>query len=60
MVAARLLGVEFSMTLHGSDLLLHGTYLDAKLENCAFCLTVSEYNRHFILRALSRGRSPRK
>ena len=35
MVAARLLGAEFSMTLHGSDLLLQGTYLDAKLENCA-------------------------
>jgi glycosyltransferase involved in cell wall biosynthesis len=43
------LGVEFSMMLHGSDLLLHGTYLDAKLENCAFCLTVSEYNRRYIL-----------
>ena len=49
MVAARLLGVEFSMTLHGSDLLLHGAYLDAKLENCAFCLTVSEFNRRYIL-----------
>ncbi len=49
MVAARLLGVGFSMTLHGSDLLLHGTYLDVKLESCAFCLTVSEYNRRYIL-----------
>lgn len=49
MVAARLLGVEFSMTLHGSDLLLHGTYLDVKLANCSLCLTVSEYNRNFIL-----------
>jgi len=49
MVAARLLGVEFSMTLHGSDLLLRGTYLDVKLQNCALCLTVSEYNRHYIL-----------
>jgi glycosyltransferase involved in cell wall biosynthesis len=37
------------MTLHGSDLLLHGTYLDVKLENCRFCLTVSEYNRRYIL-----------
>jgi glycosyltransferase involved in cell wall biosynthesis len=48
MVAARLLGVEFSMTLHGSDLLLHATYLDTKLANCAFCLTISEYNRRYI------------
>jgi len=37
------------MTLHGSDLLLHATYLDVKLENSAFCLTVSEYNRRYIL-----------
>jgi colanic acid/amylovoran biosynthesis glycosyltransferase len=50
MVAARLLRVPFSLTLHGSDLLLHGRYVDVKLENCEFCLTVSEYNRHLILR----------
>jgi glycosyltransferase involved in cell wall biosynthesis len=49
MVAARVLGIRFSMTLHGSDLLLHRAYLDLKLQNCAFCLTVSEYNRRFIL-----------
>jgi colanic acid/amylovoran biosynthesis glycosyltransferase len=49
MAAARLLGVPFSMTLHGSDLLLHGSYLDVKLENCATCFTVSEYNRRYIL-----------
>ncbi len=50
MVAARLLGVSFSLTLHGSDLLLDGAYLDAKLENCRFCLTISEYNRRYILK----------
>jgi len=49
MVAARFLDIGFSITLHGSDLLLHGTYLDVKLENCSFCVTVSEYNRRFIL-----------
>jgi glycosyltransferase involved in cell wall biosynthesis len=49
MVAARLLGVGFTMTLYGSDLLLHGTYLDVKLRNCALCVTVSEYNRRYIL-----------
>jgi hypothetical protein len=48
MTAARLLNVGFSMTLHGSDLLLNGTYLDVKLSNCTFCLTVSEYNRAYI------------
>ncbi len=50
MTAARLLGIGFSMTLHGSDLLLHGTYLEAKLANCDFCCTISEFNRNFILR----------
>ena len=49
MVAARLLGVEFSLTLHGSDLLLDGAYLDVKLESCRFCVTISEYNRRHIL-----------
>ncbi len=48
MVAARLLNAGFSMTLHGSDLLLHRAYLDTKLENCRFCITVSEYNRSFL------------
>ncbi len=48
LVAARLLDLNFSLTLHGSDLLLHRAYLDVKLQNCKFCLTVSEYNRRFI------------
>ncbi len=48
-VAARLLGIGFSMTLHGSDLLLHGAYLDTKLKHCRFCVTVSEFNRRHIL-----------
>jgi len=48
MAAARLLDLNFSMTLHGSDLLLHRAYLDVKLRNCSLCLTVSEYNRRFI------------
>jgi glycosyltransferase involved in cell wall biosynthesis len=49
MVASRLLGIDFSMTLHGSDLLQHRTYLDVKLRHCAFCMTISEYNQRFIL-----------
>ncbi|HEV2730969.1 MAG TPA: glycosyltransferase, partial [Terriglobales bacterium] len=50
MVAARLLGIDFSMTLHGSDLLLHAAYLDTKLKNCKFCRTISEFNRRYILK----------
>jgi colanic acid/amylovoran biosynthesis glycosyltransferase len=59
MVAARLLGVSFSVTLHGSDLLLDGAYLDSKLKDCRFCITISEYNRHYILKhfpAVARGK----
>jgi glycosyltransferase involved in cell wall biosynthesis len=48
MVAARLLGITYSMTLHGSDLLLCHTYLDLKLANCSACFTVSEYNLNYI------------
>ena len=50
MVAAELLDVSYSLTLHGSDLLLHGSYLQTKLERCRLCTTVSEYNRRFILK----------
>jgi len=49
LVAARLLGIGFSFTLHGSDLLLHGSLLDAKLRFCRFCVTVSDFNRDYIL-----------
>jgi glycosyltransferase involved in cell wall biosynthesis len=50
MVAARVLEIDFSMTLHGSDLLIHAAYLDIKLENCKLCLTISEFNRQHILK----------
>lgn len=59
MVAAQLLGVSFSLTLHGSDLLIDGVYLDTKLEYCRFCVTISEYNRGYILQhfpAIDRGK----
>jgi glycosyltransferase involved in cell wall biosynthesis len=59
MVAAHLLGIEFSMTLHGSDLLLHPAYLDLKLERCSFCLTVSEFNKRHLL-AKYRSIAPEK
>jgi glycosyltransferase involved in cell wall biosynthesis len=49
MVAARLLGIDYSLTLHGSDLLVHRAYLHTKLKHCKFCVTVSEFNRRFVL-----------
>jgi colanic acid/amylovoran biosynthesis glycosyltransferase len=50
LVAARLLGIGFSFTLHGSDLLRRADLLDAKLRACQFCVTVSDFNRRHILR----------
>jgi glycosyltransferase involved in cell wall biosynthesis len=50
MVAARALGISFSVTLHGSDLLVQHAYLDTKLEHCRFCVTISEFNRSHILK----------
>jgi colanic acid/amylovoran biosynthesis glycosyltransferase len=50
LTAARLLGIGFSFTLHGSDLLQRADLLAAKLRACQFCVTISEFNRQFILR----------
>jgi glycosyltransferase involved in cell wall biosynthesis len=50
LVAAHLLGIGFSFTLHGSDLLRRADLLPAKLRACQFCMTVSEFNRQFILK----------
>jgi glycosyltransferase involved in cell wall biosynthesis len=49
MVAARLCGATYSLTLHGSDMLVHRAYLDTKLQKCKFCITVSEFNRQRLL-----------
>jgi glycosyltransferase involved in cell wall biosynthesis len=49
LTAARLLGIGFSFTLHGSDLLQRADLLKAKLDACRFCITVSEFNRRHIL-----------
>jgi len=50
LAAARLLGIGFSFTLHGSDLLQRADLLAAKLRACQFCVTVSDFNRQCILR----------
>jgi glycosyltransferase involved in cell wall biosynthesis len=50
LAAARLLGIGFSFTLHGSDLLQRADLLSAKLRACQFCVTVSDFNRQYIFR----------
>lgn len=49
LVCARILGSSYSLTLHGSDLLIRGDYLDCKLQNARFCMTISQFNREYIL-----------
>lgn len=49
MVAAHVLKIGYSMTLHGSDILVHNAYLDIKLKKCSTCFTISEYNRRYLL-----------
>jgi len=49
MIAARLNGAGLSMTLHGSDVLLNGKFMDAKLADCTRCFPISEFNRQHIL-----------
>ena len=48
LIAAHLLGIGFSFTLHGSDLLQRADLLSAKLQACRFCVTVSDFNRQYI------------
>lgn len=52
-VAARLLGIGFSFTLHGSDLLQRADLMAAKLRACQFCVTISDFNRNYILKRYS-------
>lgn len=59
MIAARAMGATYSMTLHGSDLLLGASFLQLKVEQCQSCFTISEYNRNVLLR-LSPTLDPRK
>ncbi|MGA9414825.1 MAG: glycosyltransferase, partial [Terriglobales bacterium] len=59
LAAARLLGISFSFTLHGSDLLQRADLLAAKLRACEFCVTVSDFNRQYILRGYP-GTPPEK
>jgi len=47
-IASTLLEVPYTMTLHGSDLLLHRAFLRIKLEQSVGAFTVSEYNGHVL------------
>lgn len=48
-VAHCLEGVSYSITFHGSDLLLHPRYLDVKTEAAQFIVTISEHGKGVLL-----------
>jgi colanic acid/amylovoran biosynthesis glycosyltransferase len=50
-VISRLVGIPFSFTAHGSDIHRDQTMLREKVEEAAFALPISSYNRDVILRA---------
>ncbi len=58
MLAARYLGIPFSFTAHGSDILLENHLLEEKLDQARFVVTVSDYNRTY-LKDSCNGRLPR-
>ncbi|MBC7791526.1 MAG: glycosyltransferase [Anaerolineae bacterium] len=49
MVASRLTGIPYSLTLHGSDLLVDQIYIDLKARNACFVVTISDFNKRFLL-----------
>jgi len=46
----RLTGIPFSFTAHGSDLHVEQRFLDRKVREAAFVVTVSAYNKELIVR----------
>ena len=49
MYAATLAGIHFSVTAHANDLFQRGWLLKEKVERAKFFITISEYNRQFLI-----------
>jgi glycosyltransferase involved in cell wall biosynthesis len=56
-VIRRLTGIPYSFTAHGSDLHVDRTMLGQKVEDAAFVVAISEYNRRMIVDACGPERS---
>lgn len=56
-VIRRLTGIPFSFTAHGSDLHVDRTMLGQKVEDAAFVVAISDYNRRMIADACGPERS---
>jgi glycosyltransferase involved in cell wall biosynthesis len=48
LMANRLLGIPFSLTLHAHGIFINRLLLAAKLQHAQFVVTISEYNRQFL------------
>jgi len=59
MLTSRYLGVPYSFTAHGSDILIEKDLLREKVENARFVVTISEYNRAMIRQYCDASRDDR-
>ena len=48
LIASRLLGISFSLTLHAHGIFLNPLLLKAKIKYSRFVVTISEYNRQYL------------
>ena len=49
MYAATLAGIDYSVTAHANDMFQRGWLLKEKVERAKFFITISEYNRQFLI-----------
>ncbi len=50
LIISELTGVSFSFTAHAHDIFVHTRMLDHKFEKAKFVVTISEFNKQYILR----------
>ncbi len=49
MIVNRLRGIPYTLTLHGSDLLIDRVYIDLKVSNAKLVITISQFNKESLL-----------
>ena len=49
LAAHRMTGIPFSFTAHGSDIHVRQKFLDRKIEAASFVVTISDYNKRFMV-----------
>lgn len=59
MFLAELLEVPFSFTMHASAIWIDPIALRDKLRRCRFCVSISEYNRQYVLRTYGQQWAPK-